>query len=364
MNRKAALIALVVLMTGSAGYVALTQTAHEHGATPQAHVYVCPMHPAVRQSKPGDCPICGMDLVPASPGPETSDPNPAPTGTRPLEGRAPVDLNAAQRQIIGLRTVAATERRLRKRIEAYGRVAYDPALYQAQEEYLGALEMRRSAGQSETNLSTDPGGLLEATRRRLRLLGLSDAQIDALRESDRADGSLLMGAKENERSWIYADVYEEDVPLVRPGQTIEVTSPAFPGRTFSGRIVSINPTVDPTTRTVRVRARADEAAHRLKPESYVNVTIQADLGIALAVPRSAVLDTGAETFVFVDQGGGRFHPSPVEIGRRAGDDVEILAGLDEGARVVVDGNFLLDSESQLRGAAGGSAFYKGREAAE
>lgn len=241
-------------------------------------------------------------------------------------------IDPRQRRLIGIKTDVVKKVRLVKKIETYGKIGYDPGLFNAQNEYLQA----RAAASP---------GLLSAAKEKLVLLGMSEPQIERLAAAGTADDSLLLAKG---RAWLYASVYEYEFPFVKIGQAVSATSPAAPGKIFRGAISSIDPVIDPKTRTITVRAALGNPAGALAPEMFVNVEINADLGSRLAVPRDAVLDSGTTQRVFVDLGNGYFQPRTVKLGRQAEPYVEILAGLAAGDRIVTDGNFLLDSEARLQ----------------
>jgi RND family efflux transporter MFP subunit len=145
-------------------------------------------------------------------------------------------------------------------------------------------------------------------------------------------------------------VYEYEMPLVKTGDNIEVEVPAITGKKMNGVIRSIDPVLDPMTRSVRVRAVLENPDGVLKPEMYVNATLQANLGEVLVVPQEAVFATGDKNVIFVAKKGGLFEPREVKVGAVSEGVEEIKSGLSEGETVVVSGNFLIDSESRLKGA--------------
>ena len=154
--------------------------------------------------------------------------------------------------------------------------------------------------------------------------------------------------------WVYANVFQSDVGLLKPGDGARVTVDAYPGRTFTGRIDQILPQVDSSTRTVRVRLVFPNPGVTLKPGMYVNVSIEAPMGRQLMIPASAALQAGARTIAFVDHGGGSLEPRVIETGQQLDDSIVVLKGLKEGERVVSSANFLVDSEAQLQAAFGGA----------
>lgn len=152
--------------------------------------------------------------------------------------------------------------------------------------------------------------------------------------------------------WVYAQVFQNDVGRLRPGDPVETTVDSYPGRIFRGRVDLILPQVDEATRTVRVRLVIQNPGVKLKPGMYVNCDLKAPLGRQLVVPASAVFQTGTRSMVFLDKGNGYLEPKEITLGPRAGDDVVVLKGLEPHQRIVTSANFLIDSESQLQSAAG------------
>jgi Cu(I)/Ag(I) efflux system membrane fusion protein len=152
------------------------------------------------------------------------------------------------------------------------------------------------------------------------------------------------------RLWVLADVYESDLPSIRPGMVGEVRVTYLPGETWAGPITWISPTVEETTRTVKVRIEVDNRGEQLKPDMFVDVLLRSGEGMSLAVPESAVIDVGDRRIVFLDRGDGRLEPREVELGVKAGDLYPVVSGLALGDRVVTSANFLIDSESSLKAA--------------
>ncbi len=338
MKRIAVGVLALALLGGGAWW---WQTARHGGAGASpaparaAVQYTCAMHPQIIRDRPGSCPICGMNLVPMERRSETG--HPAPSAGEGVANHAAVVIPSERRQLIGVTTGVVAERALASSIRTVGRVAYDPDLYRVQEEYLAVTE-----------------DLRESVAFRLRLLGMSDAEVRALREAGGADGALLISeGKAAGRAWVYASVYEGDQDLVRPGVAAAITAPAVPGLALRGVVKGVTPVLSETTRTARARVLVTGAGvERLRPEMYVEVVLEIGIGRRLAVPESAVLDSGAARLVFVDEGHGRLVPRTVRLGRKAGGWYEVLDGLRAGEVVVTSGNFLVDSESRLRAVAG------------
>jgi Cu(I)/Ag(I) efflux system membrane fusion protein/cobalt-zinc-cadmium efflux system membrane fusion protein len=151
---------------------------------------------------------------------------------------------------------------------------------------------------------------------------------------------------------VNAQIFQNDAGRLRPHDPVQITVDAYPGRTFHGRIESIPPQVDETTRTVQVRCVIANPDLKLKPGMYVNADLKTNLGRHLVVPASAILQTGTQAVAFLDEGGGRLVPQQVTLGPHVGDDLIVLSGLKAGQRIVTSANFLIDADSQLQAAAG------------
>ena len=162
--------------------------------------------------------------------------------------------------------------------------------------------------------------------------------------------------------WVYADIYEYELPLVQVGQEAAIRLSYYPGQTFRGRLIYIYPYLDSKTRTAKVRFELPNTGdRRLKPGMFADVELKVPLGRRLAVPQEAVLDSGTRQIVFVEKGEGHFEPQEVKLGLRVDDRQEILSGLKPGTRVVASANFFLDSESKLRESMGLMAGMPGME---
>jgi Cu(I)/Ag(I) efflux system membrane fusion protein len=340
------------------------------------------MHPTYVSDKPGECPICGMNLVKSEEEPAAAETapaggkvrfyrnpmNPAVTSKTPMKdemgmdyvpvyeaegeakevgGRAPIRLDAAKRQLIGVKTAEAAYRTLTHTIASSGKVAHDAVLYQAISEYQEALTARdKVKDNSWPEVRERAGDLVRASELRLRQLGLSGAQLAEL-GSNGGDqvGLLLPGAK----VWLYAQIYEYEAGLIKPGQEIEAVTPAYPGRVFRGVIKAVDPMLSAETRTLRARAEVENPDGLLKHEMYAETRIKVTLGSRLSVPANAIISTGLRKLVFVDKGERKgLEPREVKTGFEGDDYVEILSGVKAGERVVTSANFLIDSEARLK----------------
>ena len=301
--------------------------------------YTCPMHRFIHMDKPGNCPICGMELIPVF-GEEPHVHEGAETqAVQPMD-RSSLTLSKERQQLIGVMTEKVERRPLIREIEASGRVAFDPDLYTAQNDYLIA---RRTGGGELSGLQ---GQLIQAARSRLILLGMSDAQIRDLESQGKPQRGLVVPEK-GESVWIYASLFEADFPFVAPGTPVEITLPNA-GKVLSTSVASIDPVINPDTRTAQARFKLSNAGGELRPGMFLPVKIQADLGTMLVVQTAAILDTGKRQLVYVKIGEGRFEPREIKLGRRGSQGAEVRSGLNEGEEVVTQGAFLLDSESSLR----------------
>ena len=149
------------------------------------------------------------------------------------------------------------------------------------------------------------------------------------------------------RVWVVASLYERDLPRVRVGMVARFSTPGAAEDATTARVALIEPDVSAATRTTRVRLEASNPRTALRPGQYGEVTFELPASMALVVPRDAVIDTGGQQYVFVDRG-GRFEPRPVRVGELVGEQFAVTGGLSEGERVVVRGNFMIDSESRLQ----------------
>ena len=313
-----------------------------------------------------------------------------------------VTLDSRRRQLIGVETAEAQARTMTRTIRAEGRIAYDetrladislkfdawigelyanyvgvrvdkgeplftvygPALLAAQQEY---LVLKRRSGASRS--------LINATHKRLKLWDMTAGEIVTLEKRGEPfdyvtmhapiggtvvaknvvegtatkAGATLLRIADLSQIWVEADIYEAELPLVTEGMPVTVTLPYLPGEQFEGRIDYIYPYLDDASRTGRVRVALANPEGYFKPNMYAEVKLSADLGRRVAVPEEAVIIAGELRVVFEDLGEGRLAPRKVLTGQRAGGFIEIIEGIEAGDRVVTSGNFLIASESRLKG---------------
>ncbi len=403
---------LAAALLGGSTLACRRTTPGEAGGAPSQQLYQCPMHPSYVSDRPGQCPICKMDLVPmAQPAAAAS---PGSVGAV-VSGRAMVALSPERRQLLGVRSEPVVRRQLERTIRTVGRVAVDerllhhvhtkyeayveklyvnfigqyvrkgdrlaglyaPELVATQQEYLLAHRARQRLADSSLPAVAQGGAdLLEAARQRLLFWDMRAEDIAELERTGEVSRTVdlhadlpgyvvqkaaihgmrvtpadtLFDIADLSRVWILADVYESDLPLVSLGMASEATLPNDPRRSWRGPVAYVDPLIDPKTRTLKVRIDVANADGALKPDMFANVLLRRDLGVSLFVPESAVLATGDRQLVFVDLGDGRLEPREIATGERAQGGYAVVSGLAEGERVVTSANFLIDSESSLKAA--------------
>lgn len=254
---------------------------------------------------------------------------------------------------------------------------YSPDLVSTESEYVDLLRMR-DGGRRDRNAATVESAerLLAGARARLRHWNISDEQIDSVAKAGKADeylalnspvdgiveevavgqgrhvaaGDRLVGLVDLSSVWVWAEFYENELALVRPGLSVTITSPGRPGLSIPGRIAVVDPFISGSKRTGRARIDVDNADLGLQPGAFVDVLLALDEGEGITVPVDAVLPTGEHSVVFVDKGEGRLEPRFVQLGGKFGDVYQVTAGLRAGERVVSSANFLVDAESKVQGA--------------
>jgi RND family efflux transporter MFP subunit len=259
---------------------------------------------------------------------------------------------------------------------------YSPDLVATQEEYLLARQNQKAVSASSVDgVAAGATSLSTAAEQRLRQWDIPESEIAKLKETGKVISDLTINSPVSgyiternalpnmyvesstrlytvadlSRIWVNAQVFQNDIGRLKPGDSAAITVDAYPGRTFSGRVEDILPQVDMTTRTVRVRLALSNPGIKLKPGMFVNVDLKSSLGRQLVVPASAVFQTGTRQIVFFNHGNGSLEPKEVVLGPRIGDDFVVLKGLQAHQQIVISANFLLDSESQLQAAAGADA---------
>lgn len=398
--RLRAVVLVAVLLAGGGGYWLGSQRQSNKppaaAANPGGKVlyYYDPMFPDQKFDKPGKSPFMDMQLIPkyADGGAGSS-----------ADGAAPgVTVDPSAQQSLGIRTAAARIGSLTAAISVTGSIEFnqrDVANIQArsggfvQRTYgrapgdviaagapIADIQLPEWGGAQTEFLSVKRLGnpaLTAAARQRLRLLGMSESVIAGVERTGRAGGTVTVTSPIggviqtlDARAgvtlatgqtlaqvtglgtvWLNAALPEAQAGLIRVGQNASATMTAFPGETFSGRVVAILPTAQTDSRTLTVRIELTNRSGRLRPGMFASVTLGGDPKPALLVPSEAVIRTGTRTLVMLASQDGRYHPAEVRTGREAGGQTEILQGLSAGEQVVVSGQFLIDSEASLTGIA-------------
>ncbi|HWB99899.1 MAG TPA: efflux RND transporter periplasmic adaptor subunit [Bryobacteraceae bacterium] len=254
---------------------------------------------------------------------------------------------------------------------------YSPDLVATEQEFVDLLKMRDGArSQQDPALEENAEHLLTGARARLEQWNIAPEQIGALEKSRMVGANLALQAPfsgvveevpvhqgrhvsvgdhlvdivDLSSVWVWVDFYENELPQVKPGLPVTITSASAPGLSSAGKIALVDPFLNEQTRTGRVRIDVPNPAGQLRPGAYVDVALSLDEGTGLVVPFGAVLPTGERNIVFVDKGGGRLEPRFIQVGGKFGDSYQVTAGLAEGDRIVASGNFLIDAESKVQGA--------------
>ena len=253
---------------------------------------------------------------------------------------------------------------------------YSPELLTTQRELIDLLRMRDSSSKSLHSARADAQSLIESAERRLRLWNITDEQVAKIEQTRHAEESLPILAKMDgivqtlpvtqgmtiapgntlvdvadlSVVWVWGEFYQEELPMLRVGQGVTVTSDSYPGEQFKGQLSLVDPFINDVKRTGRVRLDIQNPALKLKPDMYVDVLLEMDMGKSLVVPVSAIMPTGKRNIAFVDKGEGKLEPRFLELGGKFGNVYAVKSGLKEGERVVASANFLIDAESKIQGA--------------
>ena len=305
--------------------------------------WTCSMHPHVNLDKPGKCPICGMELIPVHKG-----------------DQGKIIIDEQQKKYLGIESVPFEFKHLTKTIQLPGIVNHDGVLYSLQQEYLSLHESLNSIkSTSSPELLKRQESLLQSIMMRLNLLGVKETQIAQLLESKEPDKSLIYPSHGS--AWVMADVYEQDLVLVKAEQQAAVKIKGY-DKTFSGIVYAVEDVLDPRSRSAKARIKLIDVSEHLKHEIFAQVTLSIDLGYRVCAPESAVIDTGTRKVVYVDEGEGRYQMRQIETGVQGDGFIEVTQGVSAQEMVVTHGNFLLDSQTTLTG--GQSLLYSGSDTVE
>jgi RND family efflux transporter MFP subunit len=411
MKTLAVLMLMAAAFAGGYGYN--RWYAKPEPSAPKPLYWVDPMHPWYKGDRPGTAPDCGMKLVPVLPGEEARYErrvNGLPEGSVQVSpekqqligveyGTAAYEttrdtIHAVARVTLDETRIAKVHSKLDGWIDQVfvdftGKLVragdplltvYSPEALATQQEFLLARKAQQLMHESPVHeMLGSCENLVAAARKRLELWDISDRQIEEIAASGEplknltlyspiggivmernafpkqriAPELVLYTVADLSKVWVLADVYEYEAASVRVGTPATLIVAYLPGRSFHGRVSYILPQVDPNTRTLKARIEFENPGLLLKPDSYGDVELATGGMRRLMVPQTAVLNSGDRQTVFVDRGNGFFEPREVRIGAQGGGKAEILSGLRPGERIVVSGNFLIDSESQIKSAMGG-----------
>jgi len=385
----------------------------DHAHDTKETIWTCSMHPQIRQTEPGQCPICGMDLIPVEGATGANEGDPRRVS---LSERAKIlaRIRTAEAQRLGSGRV---ERRLLGRVDyderslrtvtawIGGRIdrlhvsttgervkrgqviatLYSPEVYSAHQDLIQARQQFERLQDGATPSSRRAAELaLDAARDRLRLVGVPDGELRTMERADKPSerarirtpfggtvierlatqgsyvetGTGLYRVADLSTLWVQLDAYESDLPMLKAGQGVLLRVEALPGEEFKGRVTFVDPVLDPQTRTARVRIEVKNQDRRLLPGMFVEASVQSDGAgksaeqAPVVIPATAPLFTGRRSVVYVEVEGAEkptYEARVVTLGPRMGDLYPVLAGLQDGERVVIHGAFAIDADLQIRG---------------
>lgn len=357
--------------------------------------YQSAMHPWIKSDKPGRCTICGMELTPVYEG----------EAGREVGGDI-ISLSESSVRVLNVQTTEVKTQALTKTLKVAGTIEQDDTRRRVLSAYVGGRIDKLHVGyvgadvtagtplaeiyspallQAEREYRLAEGDLKSAVASRLKQMGLTEAQIEALPKKEASvltsqiiapisgtvtdkkiyegqyvqEGEKLLEIADFATMWFQFRAYEQDLPWIQAGQKVDVSTPSLPGRVVTGTIKFIDPNLDEATRAAKVRVELENPivegrrlfSHRL----YADGAVQLNAPLTLNVPRSAVIQTGPEAIAFVDQGGGGFARRVLQLGRRGDALIEVLGGLNPGEKVVVNGNLLMDGQAEINRSYAGHA---------
>jgi Cu(I)/Ag(I) efflux system membrane fusion protein len=384
------------LIFGGSGSKTIDEHQHETVEVAGETIWTCSMHPQIRQNEPGDCPICGMDLIPLAEE-HDSDIDPmaismSPTAMQLANISTAVVGSMNPVKMVRLNGKVQSDERLVYSQSSHipGRIenlmvnftgeyvnkgqaiasVYSPDLVTAQEELFEAQKIRETQPQ-----------LFNAAKEKLKNWKLTDKQIEQILQSEttmetfdvQSDvsgyvtkkmvnpgdyirrGEAIYEIADLSKVWLLFDVYESDMPWIKKGNKVEFTVASLPGETFTGTISFLDPVIDPKTRVAKARVEVANRGLKLKPEMFASGTVEAKLpnqSNAVVVPKTAVMWTGERSVVYVKSEtdkGVNFMLRDVNLGPALGESYVIESGLKEGEEIAVNGTFSIDAAAQLAG---------------
>lgn len=373
----------------------LGHAGHTRNATPPASrerkplYYQSAMHPWIKSDKPGRCTICGMELTPVYEGQ---------TGFDAAGGGDIVPLSQTMVQVLNVQTVEARVQPLKKTLSVAGAIddnqkrrrflsAYIPGRIEKLHVNFVGAEVREGQPladfyssallQAEREYRALTGELRQIAALRLRQMGLTPKQIEEVPNKSAdvltsqilapiggtvvaqsvfegqyvQEGEKLFEIADFSTMWFQFRAYEQDMPWIKVGLKVDITTPSLPGKTFTGTITFIDPNFDEATRATKVRVEVEnpivDGRRLLLHRLYADGLVHLDAPSVLSVPRTAIIETGPEAVAYVDQGGGAYARRSVKLGRRGDSTLEILSGLTAGEKVVVNGTLLIDGQAEM-----------------
>ncbi|MFA5818056.1 MAG: efflux RND transporter periplasmic adaptor subunit [Bacteroidales bacterium] len=368
----------------------------QHVETVKNTIWTCAMHPQIRMSEPGKCPICGMELIPLVQSSSASiDPG-------------SIHLTPEAAQLANVLTTVVSRQKPVKEVRLYGKVQADERLLQSQVAHVPGRIERLSVNftgesivkgqvlaqiyspelitaqqellEAAKTKQTQPA-IYEAAKEKLRQWKLTDNQISTIEESGTtqstvevlsntngivtarlintgdyvSQGTTLFKIADLSKVWVLFDAYESDLQFLRKGEKISFTLQALPGNNYSGNIVFVDPVIDPVIRVAKVRVETENQFGKLKPEMFATGIVSSTLDEYhnnVVIPRSAVLWTGKRSIVYVKQPGTDepiFKIREIGLGPMLGESYVITDGLSEGEEIVTRGTFSVDAAAQLEG---------------
>lgn len=314
--------------------------------------YQCPMHPQIVQDHPGNCPICGMNLVKVEKTgvAETESKQDMPVSHVP--SHVSVHLTEAQQAVIGVQTEEVIDKELKLPLRLTGKVYYNPQIYQLLLDYQEAIQVEQRYQKPLSEIIFEARAKSWNTRTLLRRMGLADESVEKIK-SYMEDPTNFVPSHvlfEADGGYVDARVPVSDLLHVKPGQQARIFSSLAPDQELEGVVRSIDGVVDAATQTIAVRIEVLTGYEFLKPGQFVDVEMDLNLGKTLSMPVSALFQPGKMAYVFTEKESGVFVPTEIKQGVVAGERVQILSGLEAGDKIVTTANFLLDSESRFQAA--------------
>jgi Cu(I)/Ag(I) efflux system membrane fusion protein len=339
-NKNLTLIIVLAVFIVGAGWYFIRERKPSGGQNVQGEqqAWYCPMHPWIKSDKPGVCPICGMALVPWHHHQEAASTD--------IPGYVPVDISQEKQQLAAIRTAIVAKKMVTKTIRAAGIVAYDEDLYKAEmqyvDDYIALKRLDRRINQGSYTI-IDAERKLKEEQLDLVHMGATEEAISQIEKNNFPDHTLLV--PHGQGAVIFAQIFGQDLGFVDVGQKAKVEIPDLQ-EIYDGIVKSIDPIIDPDSRTARVRIYIN-ANGELHSNEFVRVSMPVELDEAIVIPRDAIMDTGLRKIVFVEKDQGTFEPRLIQTGWETDDGFEVKSGLKVGERIVVSGNFLLDSEARV-----------------